>query len=56
MATDITKCKLPAWDGNQPEFWFRLADLQFALYKPEVATETAKAALATTVIPIEILQ
>ena len=33
--TDITKCKMPARNPLNPELWFTLVDLQFAMIKPK---------------------
>ena len=55
LQTDITKAKMPAWNGVKPELWFRMADLQFKLFTEDATTEEGKLAMATTVIPMEVL-
>ena len=52
---DVTRIKLPVWQRDQPEFWFRLVDIQFALYKP-APEEATKVALVCNTIPIDVLQ
>ena len=53
---DVTRIKLPAWQAEEPAFWFELADAQFALYTSPEPTEKQKVALAATIIPISILK
>ena len=53
---DVTRIKLPAWQGDDPAFWFELVDSQFGLYTSPAPTEHQKAALVQTVIPISILK
>ena len=52
---DVTKIKLPAWQAEEPAFWFELADTQFGLYDP-APTEKQKSALAAAIIPISTLK
>ena len=55
IMSDFTKVKLPPWQPAEPDFWFELADEQFALYDPQ-PSEKQKSALAGTVIPIDVLK
>ena len=55
VMTDFTRVKLPAWQPDEPAFWFELADEQFSLFTP-APSEKQKSALAGTIIPIDLLK
>ena len=51
----LLKVQLPAWQDDDPAFWFQLADGMFELLSPP-PTDKQKATIAGTKIPMEVLK